>query len=151
MESQDDPESPHQGIEGHGPQFVAGALVPSRYGSRSGVRYHSRDAAAVCLVLPESEHVENMQGAVHGGAIATLADISATAAVWNSLDGRSGVRNVVTVALSVNFLCPGIGALFATARVEGGGRKFMHVIVSIRTESGEMVAYATSVMRVMGK
>lgn len=76
---------------------------------------------------------------VHGGAIATLADFAACAAVWTL---EQTVRSA-TVAMSINFTGPAIQSdLIARATVKRAGKRIASIAVEIRDRAGALIADA---------
>ena len=76
---------------------------------------------------------------IHGGAIASLADFSACAAIW-SLDDT---QRSMTVSMTVNFTGPGIQSdLIATAKVRRSGKRLASINVEIRDQAALLVADA---------
>jgi uncharacterized protein (TIGR00369 family) len=76
---------------------------------------------------------------IHGGAIASLADFAACAAVWTlPITQRSA-----TISMTVNYTGPGIGSdLIATARVRRTGRRVASLNVAIRDTQSALIADA---------
>ena len=86
----------------------------------------SGEGQAVVRLLAEDRHL-NPHGAVHGGALATLADAAMGTAVATLTDGRP-----VTIEMKVTFLEPGRpGLLIARARTRKPGRRITIVEVEI--------------------
>jgi uncharacterized protein (TIGR00369 family) len=82
----------------------------------------------------------NSLGVVHGGVIATLADV----AMSNLADpAPGGVQTAVTSDLHVTFLAPARGeALQAEARVLRAGRRLLYADCRIYDDGGRLVARA---------
>jgi uncharacterized protein (TIGR00369 family) len=85
-----------------GVEFARNFLATSPFGTHVGLEAGelSRDRAE--LVLPFAEHVITIADVVHGGAIATLVDTAATAAVWCTDELPENLRGT-TVSLSLAF------------------------------------------------
>jgi len=76
---------------------------------------------------------------IHGGAIATLADFAACAAVWT----MPQTSNSATVSLTVNYSAPGIQSdLIAKAVVRRAGKRVASLTVEVRDNRGTVVADA---------
>ena len=76
---------------------------------------------------------------VHGGAIASLVDFAACAAVWTLPE----TRRSATVAMSVNFTGPAVSSdLLAHARVRRKGKTVASLTVEVRDRAGALVADA---------
>jgi acyl-coenzyme A thioesterase 13 len=90
------------------------------------------------LRLPVGPAVQNLNGTLHGGAIATLVDDAGTIAILTAdREGRPGV----STDLNVSFFSPGTGAVLIEATVLKSGRSLAFVSVDIRRESdGALVA-----------
>lgn len=73
----------------------------------------------------------------HGGAIASLADFTACAAIWSMPE----TKRSATISMTVNFTGPGVKTdLIARARVRSKGKRVAHLVVEVRDESGALVA-----------
>jgi uncharacterized protein (TIGR00369 family) len=76
---------------------------------------------------------------VHGGAIASLADFAACAAVWT----LPVTQRSATISLTVNYSAPAIRSdLFATAVVRRSGRRVASIAVQIRDSQNALIADA---------
>jgi uncharacterized protein (TIGR00369 family) len=76
---------------------------------------------------------------IHGGAIASLADFAACAAVWSLAE----TERSATIAITVNYTGPGIQSdLLARAVVRRKGRRVASIAVEIRDSSGALIADA---------
>src|SRR6266851_3890807 len=88
-----------------------------------GLRVESADDGAVTVRMPFHPRLLNYgppDVPIHGGAIATLADFAACAAVWTMPQTSSSA----TVSLTVNYSAPGIQSdLIAKAVVRRAGKR----------------------------
>jgi uncharacterized protein (TIGR00369 family) len=85
---------------------------------------------------------------VHGGAIATLADMTVMAAAWAGADVPDALRGVTT-SLSMQFLAPARASdLIGVGRALRRGRTLAHCDVDIVTPEGEAVAKAIATYKV---
>ena len=76
---------------------------------------------------------------IHGGAIATLADFAACAAVWTMPQTSSSA----TISMTVNYSAPVIQSdLIAKAAVRRAGKRVASLTVEIRDHHGTRVADA---------
>jgi uncharacterized protein (TIGR00369 family) len=76
---------------------------------------------------------------IHGGAIASLADFAACAAVWTMPE----TQRSATISMTVNYTGPGVGSdLIATARVRRKGRRVASLNVEIRDSQLALIADA---------
>lgn len=88
--------------------------------------------------LPVGPKVQNLNGKLHGGAIATLVDDAGTIAIIGS--DRMG-RPGVSTDLNVSYFAPGEGVVVVDAQVLKHGRTLAFVSVDIRREhDGALVA-----------
>lgn len=77
------------------------------------------------------------QAPIHGGAIASLIDTAACAAVWSMAE----TRRSATVSISVNYSRAAVGSdLIAEAAVREHGRFIASVRVEVRDRSGALIA-----------
>jgi len=76
---------------------------------------------------------------VHGGAIGSLADFAACAAVWT----LPGTQRSATISLTVNYNAPAVQSeLLATATVRRGGKRVASIAVEIRDRHETLIADA---------
>ncbi|HJU29236.1 MAG TPA: PaaI family thioesterase [Candidatus Binataceae bacterium] len=76
---------------------------------------------------------------IHGGAIASLADFAACAAVWTMPD----TRRSATISMTVNYAGPGVQSdLIAHALVRRHGRRVASLTVEIRDRANALIADA---------
>jgi uncharacterized protein (TIGR00369 family) len=107
-------------------------IVGSPYGAHLGLVCEGVEADRVRVRMPFRSDLTTIGEMVHGGAIASLVDVAATAAFWAqpeaSLDARGS-----TVGLTLSYLAPGLGCgLVADARVvkRGGSIHTGEVVVA---------------------
>jgi uncharacterized protein (TIGR00369 family) len=92
--------------------------------------------------LPFRPEVTTVGDLVHGGAIAALVDVAATAAFWTGADLARKPRGT-TIGFTVNFLAPARGCdLVAEARVVQRGRSISVGEVTVTGAGGRAVARA---------
>lgn len=107
-----------------------------------GLRIDSAENGVAITSMPFSELLLNAGGPaspIHGGAIASLADFAACAAVWTLAE----TERSATVAMTVNYAGPGIQSdLVARATVRRYGKLLASVSVEIRNRAGVLVADA---------
>jgi uncharacterized protein (TIGR00369 family) len=76
---------------------------------------------------------------IHGGAIASLADFAACAAIWTMPE----TRRSATVSMSINYTSPGVQSdLIANARVRSKGKRIASINVEIHDQADVLVAEA---------
>jgi uncharacterized protein (TIGR00369 family) len=115
-------------------------IVESPFGQLLGLKTVAVSADCVSVRLPFRPEVTTIGEMVHGGAIASLVDIAATAAAWAhpavTLDARGS-----TAALTMNYLSPGLGQeLVAEARVIKRGGALCMIDVDVTDAGGATVA-----------
>ena len=109
-------------------------IVDSPYGRLLGLLTEEVAEDRVRVRLPFRDDVTTVGEMVHGGAVASLVDVAATAAGWATPGAGPGARGT-TVGFSRNFLAAALGSdLVADARVtrRGGTLHFIEVSVSDR-------------------
>jgi len=122
--------------------LVRGAMVESRFGKLLGLELVDVADDVVRVRLPFREDVTTIGNLVHGGAIAALVDVSATAAAWTKADLARSPRGT-TIGFSMNYLQGAFGTdLVATATIIQRGRSVQVCEVDVRNAAGEAVARA---------
>ena len=93
---------------------------------------------SVVIEMPVGEHQINLYWMAHGGAIATMIDVTA-AVTMSHLTELGGP----TVHLDVHYLAPGSGdRIRAEGRILKAGRRLVNVEVDVTGEHGVHVARA---------
>jgi uncharacterized protein (TIGR00369 family) len=129
---------------------VEGFIVGSPYGKLLGIVSETVEADRVRLRLPYREAVTTIGDMVHGGAIASLVDVAATAACWASPTVDPTSRGT-TIGFSINYLNAGRGQdLVATAEVIQRGKAIVVCQVSVRDGAGVEAARATVTYKLSG-
>jgi uncharacterized protein (TIGR00369 family) len=129
---------------------VEGFIVGSPYGKLLGITSEAIEADRVRVRLPFREAVTTIGDMVHGGAIASLVDVAATAACWASPAVDPTSRGT-TIGFSINYLNAGRGQdLIATAEVIQRGRAIVVCQVSVRDGAGVEAARATVTYKLSG-
>ena len=105
------------------PPSFAPFVLDSAYVTAMGPLYV--DAAGAQLGLVTTDALSNIGGVVHGGALATLADV----ALFVIAGGGRVDRHAVTLTLNTTFVAPApLGRfLVASGRVVRGGRSIVFV------------------------
>src|SRR6266511_4364094 len=104
------------------------------------LRIEALDPDRAELLMPFDESRTTYADIVHGGAIAALADVAATAAAWSAADLPEDPRGA-SVAMSLQYLSAGQGDLRARARVLRRGG-LCPCDVEIVDAAGKLVAKA---------
>jgi acyl-CoA thioesterase len=115
--------------------------------SENGITLTRAEPGLVAVSFtPGPGHV-NVQGLVHGGLVALLADTAMGFAVRTQLpEGRPHV----TVQLGIQFLRPATGgaAVIATGRTTKVGRTLAFATADVTAEEGSLIATATATISV---
>jgi uncharacterized protein (TIGR00369 family) len=123
-------------------------IVGAPYGRRLGVALEAVEDDRVRIRLPYVEDNTTIADVVHGGAIASLVDVAATAACWASPRVAPGARGT-TIGFSINFLTAGRGQdLLASATVIQRGASIAVCDVVVHGVDGTLVARATVTYKV---
>lgn len=124
--------------------FIVGAPYARKLGAQLEEIEHDR----VRIRMGYSEENTTIADVVHGGAIASLVDVAATAACWASPRVESGARGT-TIGFSINYLTAGRGQdLVATATVIQRGASISVCDVTVHGVDGTLVARATVTYKV---
>ncbi|EPR41104.1 phenylacetic acid degradation-related protein [Desulfovibrio sp. X2] len=95
-----------------------------------GIKVDNIEEGSVRLYIPYQEQLlgHASRSMIHGGVISTLVDICGGFAVWTRCTPED---NLVTITLSVDFLRPATGDLYAEASVRLLGNRVgnSHVVV----------------------
>jgi uncharacterized protein (TIGR00369 family) len=122
-------------------------VAASDFLSWIGIELVDARPGEVDLVLNAEPRHLNLQGLLHGGMIATLADTAMGIAVRTKLE--PGTRHV-TVQLDVQFLSPGRpGSIFAQGRVIRAGSQVAHAEADVTDAGGKLLARAHSTVAIM--
>jgi uncharacterized protein (TIGR00369 family) len=117
-------------------------LERAPYAAMLGIRVESAERGVAVARLPFRPALLNYGGSevpLHGGAIASLADVAACAAVWS----LPQTERSATISITVNFTAPAIRtALSARATVRRMGKRVASLAVEIRDDDGSLVADA---------
>jgi len=118
------------------------SLERAPFSAMVGLKILSSENGEATVRMPFSEKLLNEGGPnmpIHGGAIASLADFAACAAIWS----LAQTQRSMTVSMTVNFTGPGIRSdLVATAKVRRAGKRLASIHVEIVDNSGALVADA---------
>jgi uncharacterized protein (TIGR00369 family) len=121
---------------------IDGFIVASAYGKLLGIRRSVFEEDRVRLRLPFDARLTTVADLVHGGAIASLVDVAATAAAWATPRASLEARGT-TVGLSLSFLAPARGCdLEADARVVKRGGTLCVVEVGVEDDAETPIARA---------
>jgi uncharacterized protein (TIGR00369 family) len=131
-----------------GGDLVRQLVGRSPFASRVGLRLEVLEPDTAEVVLPFSESNVTVGDVVHGGAISTLIDVAATAAVWSAIEPSEGATGV-TVGMTVQFLRAARGEeVKARARVTRRGRQICFCDVEVVGSDEQPVARGLVTYRV---
>jgi uncharacterized protein (TIGR00369 family) len=122
--------------------LIEAGIVRSPYATLLGARLERVEEDRVQVRLPYRRDLTTLGDTVHGGAIAALVDLTATAAFWASPGVSSGSRGA-TIGFSISFVSAARGRdLVATAVVRRRGREISTGEVTVAGDDGREVAIA---------
>ena len=131
------------------------ALIEEQFSRRLGTLFNGHVGIELIeaghgfarLRLPIRDEILQPTGVVHGGAVATLADVTAGVAAHVSYPPGT---NIVTVELKVNFIA-GLreGTLLSEAKPLHLGRRTSVWEVRINHDSGRHAAFATGTFMIV--
>jgi uncharacterized protein (TIGR00369 family) len=123
-------------------KLALASLERAPFSADLGLKIVSAENGEAVVRMPFSEKLLNDGGPqvpIHGGAIASLADFAACAAVWS----LAATQRSATISMTVNYTGPGIQSdLIARAVVRRGGKRVASINVEIRDRSDALVADA---------
>lgn len=123
--------------------LIEQGIVRSGFGALLGATLVDAEPDAVTVAVPFRSEVTTVGPLVHGGAIAGLIDIAATAAFWAD-DALGSDARGTTIGFSVSYLRGAVdSAITATARVRRRGGSICVGDVSVANDAGDEVAVAT--------
>ncbi|MDO8431801.1 MAG: PaaI family thioesterase [Candidatus Binatus sp.] len=102
---------------------------------------HARDGEAIARMPADASLLNpgGPQAPIHGGAIATLADFAACAAVWSLPETVTSA----TISMTINYTGPGVQTdLVARARVRRKGKRIASLTVEVTDARGALIADA---------
>ncbi|MCV7289020.1 PaaI family thioesterase [Mycolicibacterium wolinskyi] len=128
--------------------MMAQFLPESPFVAKLGIVAESLDGPEVRLRMPWDPSNVTLADMVHGGAIATLADVTVMAAAWAGADVPDSLRGV-TVSMSISYLAPARSTdLLGVGRVLRQGRSIVSCDVDIVTPGGDAIAKAIATYKV---
>lgn len=124
-------------------------MATSAFHTWMGMNVQEVGEGEVVLALESSEHHLNLQGLIHGGVIATLADTAAGLAVRSTIE--PGTRHV-TINLDVQYLRPAHeGTLTARGRAVRTGRSIGFAEAEVTDDTGIVIARAQATVALSGR
>jgi len=117
-------------------------LAQGPFSAQLGLSLQSAIEGKVTVRMPFDRRLLNygpIDVPVHGGAIASLADFAACAAVWT----LPSTQRSATISLTINYSAPAIQTdLFATATVRRAAKRVASIAVEIRARDETLIADA---------
>ena len=127
---------------------MARFIPASPFASKLGIVAEVLDGDEVRLRMPFDPTNVTLGDMVHGGAIASLADMTVMAAAWAGADVPDSLRGVTT-SLSMQLLAPARGTdLIGVGRVLRRGKTLVSCDVDVITPEGKAVAKAIATYKV---
>ncbi len=131
-----------------GRAVIAEFLPQSPFVAKLGIVADELGDDEVRLRLPWDPTNVTVGDMVHGGAIATLADLTVMAAAWCGADAPPSLRGV-TVSMALDFLAPARACdLIGVGRVLRRGRSLVNCEAEIVDAAGTLVAKALATYKV---
>ena len=120
---------------------LRGSLARIAYARLLGIELESAERGAVVFRMGARRELEQIDGIMHGGAIASLVDTASAFAVLTMLEPG---QTTATVDLTIHYLRPvrDDARLKAQARVLRAGKRIVTVSIEVTNERGELTATA---------
>jgi uncharacterized protein (TIGR00369 family) len=123
-------------------EFIVGGPM----GKLLGMSVEALEPERLAVRMSFRPEITTYGDVIHGGAIASLVDVAATAAVWHGADADK-VRRGTTVGFTVNYLAAGRGKdLVAEARVVNRGKNLCVCEVKVRGAGEDTTFVATALV-----
>ncbi|MCV7443781.1 PaaI family thioesterase [Mycobacterium paraense] len=131
-----------------GREVIAQFLPQSPFVAKLGIIADELGDDEVRLRLPWDPSNVTVGDMVHGGAIATLADLTVMAAAWCGAEAPPQLRGV-TVSMALDFLAPARATdVIGIGRVLRRGRSLVNCEAEIVDADGTLVAKALATYKV---
>jgi uncharacterized protein (TIGR00369 family) len=131
-----------------GTEVMARFLPESPFVAKLGILAENLTDGQVRLRMPWDPSNATIADMVHGGAIATLADVTVMATAWAGAAVPGALRGV-TVSMSLQYLAPARATdLIGVGRVLRRGQSLVHCDVDVLTPAGEPVAKAVATYKI---
>ncbi|MGH3543473.1 MAG: PaaI family thioesterase [Mycobacterium sp.] len=131
-----------------GRDVIAQFLPQSPFVAKLGIVADVLDDDEVRLRLPWDPSNTTIGDMVHGGAIATLADLTVMAAAWCGADAPPELRGV-TVSMALEFLAPARSTdVIGVGRVLRRGRSLVNCEAEVVDAQGTLIAKAIAAYKV---
>ncbi|MEB3981153.1 PaaI family thioesterase [Mycobacterium sp. 663a-19] len=131
-----------------GRDVIAQFIPQSPFVAKLGIVAEHLGDDEVRLLLPWDPSNITIGDMVHGGAIATLADVTVMAAAWCGAEAPPDLRGV-TVSMTLDFMAPARATdVIGVGRVLRRGRSLTNCEAEILDASGTLVAKALATYKV---
>ena len=131
-----------------GAEVMAQFIPASPFAAKLGIVAEVLGGDQVRLRMPFDPTNVTLGDMVHGGAIASLADMTVMAAAWVGAEVPGSLRGVTT-SMAMQFLAPARSTdLIGVGRVLRRGKTLVNCDVDIVTPDGEAVAKAIATYKV---
>ena len=131
-----------------GRDVIADFLPQSPFVAKLGVVADRLESDEVRLRLPWDPSNVTVGDMVHGGAIATLADLTIMAAAWCGAEAPPALRGV-TVSMALDFMAPARATdVIGVGRVLRRGRSLVNCEAEIVDPAGRLLAKAIATYKV---
>ncbi len=130
-------------------QDLRDRLSASEFHTWAGMEVVEASAGEVTVAMEVLDRHVNLQGLVHGGMLAILADTACGLSIRSAMEAG---RLHVTTDLDIHYLAPaGPGMLFGRGKAIKVGRSLAFAEVSIEDAQGRLLARAQSRFSVSGR
>ncbi|CAM3087772.1 PaaI family thioesterase [Mycobacterium intermedium] len=138
-----EPDAPPSGRD-----VIAQFLPASPFVAKLGIVAERLEADGVRLRLPWDPSNVTVGDMVHGGAIATLADVTVMAAAWCGAQAPPDLRGV-TVSMTLDFMAPARATdVIGIGRALRRGRSLVNCEADIVDPEGKLLAKALALYKV---
>lgn len=132
-------------------ELVVDLIGRSPFAQRLGIRVEAVDEGVVRAHMPWDPGLTTVGDQIHGGALASLVDVAATAAAWCTRDLPASPRGT-TIGFQIQFLAAARAeAVVAEARVVQRGRSITIVEVIGRGADGRSLVQALVTYKLSGE
>lgn len=139
---------PEPGAPPSGRDVIAQFLPASPFVAKLGIVAERLEPDGVRLRLPWDPSNVTVGDMVHGGAIATLADVTVMAAAWCGAQAPPDLRGV-TVSMTLDFMAPARATdVFGVGRALRRGRSLVNCEADIVDPDGKLLAKALALYKV---
>ncbi|WP_274427122.1 PaaI family thioesterase [Chelativorans sp. YIM 93263] len=120
------------------------ANARNRFPDLVGVKTERAVKGKARCTLEQRDGNSNAFESIHGGAVASLIDVAATAAARSM---AVDIARVATLSLTITYMLPARGPVAAEAVVLSSGKRIANTRVDVSTSDGTLVATALANIR----